>query len=52
MSLPENIKTSIKMKSMQSEEKVVLVEKIVMQAQWEPLQEKDEKLVMEIDATK
>jgi hypothetical protein len=49
MSLPENIKTTAEMKSLQSEEKAVLAENIARQAQLEPLQEKDEQLVMEID---
>jgi hypothetical protein len=52
MSLPEKIKTIVEMKSLQSEEKAVLVEKIARQAQLEPLQEKDEQLVMEIDVEK
>jgi hypothetical protein len=52
MSLPEKINTTAKMKSLQVEEKAVKVENIAREAQLEPLQEKDEKLVMEIDATK
>jgi len=37
MSLPEKTKTVAEMKSLQLEEKVVLVEKIARQAQLEPL---------------
>jgi hypothetical protein len=40
------------MKSLQAEEKAVQAQKIARQAQLEPLQEKAEQLVMEIDATK
>jgi hypothetical protein len=50
MSLPENIKTTAEMKNLQEEEKAVLAEKIARQAQLEPLQDKDEQLVMEVDA--
>jgi hypothetical protein len=38
------------MKSLQAEEKAVQAQKIARQAQLEPLQEKAEQLVMEIDA--
>jgi hypothetical protein len=48
MSLPEKIKRTVEMKSLQSEEKEVQVEKIARQAQLEPLQEKVEQLVMEM----
>jgi hypothetical protein len=52
MSLPENIKTVVEMKNLHAEEKVVLDEKITRQAQLEPLQEKTEQLVMEVDVAK
>jgi hypothetical protein len=52
MSLPEKIKTVTEMKNLQAEEKVVQTQKMARQAQLEPLQEKAEKLVMEIDAEK
>jgi hypothetical protein len=52
MSLPENIKTVVEMKTLQAEEKEVQVQKMMRQAQLEPLQEKAEQLVVEIDATK
>jgi predicted nucleic acid-binding Zn-ribbon protein len=52
MPLPEKIKTVTEMKSLQAEEKAVQVQKIARQAQLEPLQEKVEQLVMEIDAEK
>jgi hypothetical protein len=52
MSPSENIKTVAKMKILQSKEKVVLAEKIAVQAQLEPLQERAEHMVMDIDASK
>jgi hypothetical protein len=52
MSLPEKIKTTAEMKSLQAEEKVVQAQKIARQAQLEPLQDKAEQLVMEVDAEK
>jgi hypothetical protein len=52
MSLPEKIKTVAEMKNLQAEEKAVQAQKIARQAQLEPLQEKEEQLVMEIDAAK
>jgi hypothetical protein len=52
MSLPEKIKTAAEMKSLQSEEKAVQANNIARKAQLEPLQEKAEQLVMEIDAEK
>jgi hypothetical protein len=52
MSLPEDIKTVAGMKSLQKEEKVAQAHKIKIQAQLEPLQEKAEQLVMEVDAKK
>jgi hypothetical protein len=52
MSLSEKIKTTMEMKNLQAEEKAVQVQKMVRQAQLEPLQEKVEQLVIEIDATK
>jgi hypothetical protein len=52
MSLPEKIKTTAEMKNLQAEEKVVQAQKSHDKAQLEPLQEKAEQLVMEIDAVK
>jgi hypothetical protein len=52
MSLPEKIKTIAKMKSLQVEEKAVQAQKIARHAQLEPLQDKEEQLVMEIDVEK
>jgi hypothetical protein len=40
------------MKSLQAEEKALQAQKIARQVQLEPLQEKAEQLVIEIDATK
>jgi hypothetical protein len=40
MSLPEKIKTTAEMKSLQVEEKAVQAQKIARQAQLEPLQDK------------
>jgi hypothetical protein len=46
------LRRTTEMKNLQVEEKVVQAQKIARQAQLEPLQEKVEQLVMEIDAAK
>jgi hypothetical protein len=52
MSLPDKIKTTLEMKSLQAEEKVMQAQKIARRAQFEALQENVEQLVAEIDAVK
>jgi predicted nucleic acid-binding Zn-ribbon protein len=52
MSLLDNIKKTTKMKNLQAEEKVVHTQKIELRAKLEPLQEKKEELVVQIDTTK
>jgi hypothetical protein len=52
MSLPEKIKTTKEMKSLKEKEKAVQMQKIARWDQLDPLQEKAENLVMEIDTTK
>jgi hypothetical protein len=52
MSLPEKIKMATEMKILQEKEKVVQAQKMTRQAQLDPLQEKVEQLVIDIDAMK
>jgi len=52
MSLPEKINIDANINILQAKEKVVQAQKFARQAQLEPLQEKAEQLVMEVDAAK
>ena len=52
ISPPEKIKIVAEMKNLHVEEKALQAQKIARQTQLEPLQEKEEQLIMEIDAGK